>query len=70
MTATPAQVKKLLEVFDPDEYNELDNFTFLYPDEVRDILEAQEVLRRTGADPLFYEDGELIAAMVAWKRKG
>lgn len=70
MTATPAQIRTLLDVFkNDDKYQSLEDFTLLASSEIKDILDAQDVLYQSGNDPLFWEDGELIALMVAWKRK-
>lgn len=67
MTVTPLLVKTLLEVFN-EERAQLADISMLTPDEVKDILDCQDEMFKSGNDPLFWADGELIAQMVRWKR--
>lgn len=67
MTVTPALVKKLLDVLN-EEYDQLEDINMLTPDEVKDILDCRDEMYKSGNDPLFWQDGELIAQMVRWKR--
>lgn len=67
MSITDADVAKVVEMYF-DRAEDGNPIGYMSASWLKDVIDCIEVLNATGNDPLFFEDGNVILALVKWKR--